>query len=201
MSKTTKRKHVTREVIDEFVLPDNELQVVKVLASSGNNLHQVETADGENFLVSMPTKFRKNVWIKRGDFVLIRPIKEGDKVRAEIEHIVYKPQMRYIQSQGKWPAAFAENVDDCSAGRGSGTPVIPDSLLPPVVDDDSGMLSSDSDYSDDECGNSRLGGADTLVCNPNRIVTSSACDLTSDSEEGEEREGDEEEEAAAGINR
>ena len=36
----------------------------------------------------MPTKFRKNVWIKRGDFVMVQPIDEGDKVKAEIVHIL-----------------------------------------------------------------------------------------------------------------
>ena len=35
-------------------------------ASRGNNLHEVETAEQQKYLVSMPTKFRKNVWIKRG---------------------------------------------------------------------------------------------------------------------------------------
>ena len=36
----------------------------------------------------MPTKFRKNVWIKRGDYVLVQPIEEGDKVKAEIVQIL-----------------------------------------------------------------------------------------------------------------
>ena len=36
------------------------------MSSRGNNLHEVQTAKGEHYLVSMPTKFRKNVWIKRG---------------------------------------------------------------------------------------------------------------------------------------
>lgn len=33
----------------------------------GNNLHLIEIADGERFLVSMPTKFRNWIWIKRGE--------------------------------------------------------------------------------------------------------------------------------------
>ena len=39
---------------------------VQVLCGRGNNLHEVEAADGCQFLASMPTKFRRNVWIKRG---------------------------------------------------------------------------------------------------------------------------------------
>ena len=65
-------------------------------------MHEVETPIGEKYLVSMPTKFRKNVWIKRGDFVLIQPIEEGEKVKGEIINILYGEQIKYIQSQGKW---------------------------------------------------------------------------------------------------
>ena len=46
----------------------------------------------------MPTKFRKNVWIKRGDYVLVQPIEEGDKVRAEIVQILMdKYHVKYIK--------------------------------------------------------------------------------------------------------
>ncbi len=45
-------------------------------------------------LVSMPNKFRKNVWVKRGDFVIIEPIDEGSKVRGEIANVLYKEQVK-----------------------------------------------------------------------------------------------------------
>ena len=57
---------------------------------------------GEVFLVSMPSKFRKNVWIKRGDFVMVESIEEGDRVKAEITHILYKQQIKYIQDEKLW---------------------------------------------------------------------------------------------------
>nr|SVE85905.1 EOG090X0KPP [Daphnia pulicaria] len=106
MSKATKRKHVTKEVLDDYVLPEDNQTIVKILGGKGNNLHEIETSEGEKYLVSMPTKFRKNVWIKRGDFVLIQPIEEGEKVKAEIVAILYAEQIKYIQSQGKWPKEF-----------------------------------------------------------------------------------------------
>ncbi|KAK4003944.1 hypothetical protein OUZ56_005689 [Daphnia magna] len=99
-------KHVTKEVLDGYVLPAENQKIVKVLGGKGNNLHEVETAEGEKYLVSMPTKFRKNVWIKRGDYVLIQPIQEGEKVKAEILAILYGSQIKYIQSQEKWPKEF-----------------------------------------------------------------------------------------------
>jgi len=112
MSSATKRKHVTREVEQDFNLPEAAQIIVKVVAGRGNNLHEVEDHTGDTFLVSMPNKFRKNVWIKRGDFVVVNPIEEGDKVKAEICTILYKEQIKYIKAEKLWPAGFekAEEV-------------------------------------------------------------------------------------------
>lgn len=64
------------------------------MGGRGNNLHEVfdpkEPEVSACYLVSMPTKFRKNVWIKRGDFVLVSPIEEGDKVKGEIIQVFKK---------------------------------------------------------------------------------------------------------------
>lgn len=136
MSKATKRKHVTREVLEDFVAPTGEQTIVKVfcvclcvqclllrylaqvVCGKGNNLHEVETPSGQRMLVSMPTKFRRNVWIKRGsplgsdcfkihisstgDFVIVAPIPEGQKVQAEIEHILYPKQIKDLCDQKLW---------------------------------------------------------------------------------------------------
>nr|CAG4641380.1 EOG090X0KPP [Eulimnadia texana] len=109
MSKATKRKHVIKETLDEFFLPKENQTIVKILGGRGNNLHEVETSSGEKFLASMPTKFRKNVWVKRGDYVIVEPIEEGDKVKAEIAHVLYKEQIKYIESQGQWPKEFKKS--------------------------------------------------------------------------------------------
>ena len=112
MSKSTKRKHVTKEVLDDFELPGDNQKIVRVVGGRGNNLHQVMEADETTtYLVSMPTKFRKNVWIKRGDFCVVEPIEEGDKVKAEITRILYKDQIRYIRKEGQWPFKDAESAD------------------------------------------------------------------------------------------
>lgn len=110
MSQATKRKHVVKEVLGDFVTPTENQQIVKVIGSRGNNLHEIVTADGDNFLVSMPTKFRKNIWIKRGDFVIVDPIEEGEKVKAEISFILYKDHIQYLQKQQLWPDAFTDQA-------------------------------------------------------------------------------------------
>jgi len=108
MSKATKRKHVTREVTEEFRLPVENESVVRVLAGRGNNLHEVKNQHGDTFLVSMPTKFRRNVWIKRGDFVVVSKVEEGDKVKGEITIVLYKDQIKYLKAEGVWPKEFDE---------------------------------------------------------------------------------------------
>ncbi|XP_017275168.1 probable RNA-binding protein EIF1AD [Kryptolebias marmoratus] len=108
MSQATKRKHVVKEVLEDFVTPTENQQIVKISGSRGNNLHEAITAQGETFLVSMPTKFRKNIWIKRGDYVIVDPIEEGEKVKAEISFILYKDHIHLLQEQQLWPEGFTE---------------------------------------------------------------------------------------------
>jgi len=116
MSQSTKRKHVTKEVLDDFELPKDNQKIVKLVAGKGNNLHQVIEADETtSYLVSMPTKFRKNVWIKRGDFCIIENIEEGDKVKGEIVRILYKEQIRSIKSENLWPFKDASESEGKSA--------------------------------------------------------------------------------------
>ncbi|XP_029297961.1 putative RNA-binding protein EIF1AD [Cottoperca gobio] len=108
MSQATKRKHVVMEVFGDFVTPTENQQIVKVTGSRGNNLHEAVTAQGVTFLVSMPPKFRKNLWIKRGDYVIVDPIEEGEKVKAEISFILYKDHIQNLQKQQLWPEGFTE---------------------------------------------------------------------------------------------
>jgi probable RNA-binding protein EIF1AD len=98
MSQSTKRKHVTKELLDDnFELPKENQKIVRIVAGRGNNLHQVIEADEKTtYLVSMPNKFRKNVWVKRGNYCIVEPIEEGDKVKAEIVRILYKVLCTYV---------------------------------------------------------------------------------------------------------
>ncbi|KAL3875023.1 hypothetical protein ACJMK2_037964 [Sinanodonta woodiana] len=129
MSTATKRKRVVKEIFDDFSLPKEGEQIVKVVCSKGNNLHEVMTAEGDLFLASMPTKFRKIFWIKRGDYVVVEPIDEGYKVKAEIVSMLYKDRIKYIKEEGQWPQAFDKKTAISVAH-------ILEDLLPPS--DDSG---------------------------------------------------------------
>lgn len=109
MSRVTRLKHVQRELdSDDFSLPTEDQKIVRIICSKGNNLHEVESSDPaeENFLVSMPMKFRKNVWIKRGDFVVVETINEGDKVKAEIVKILTSEHKKEYTKHHVWPKRF-----------------------------------------------------------------------------------------------
>ncbi|CAK1542741.1 unnamed protein product [Leptosia nina] len=115
MSKVTKRKHVMNEALwDDYELPKDNQNIVKVLRSRGNNLHEVTNPTGDEFLVSMPTKFRKNIWVKRGDYILIEPIREGDKVKAEIVKIMNKDSIKYYKENNIWPKEFDNDKKETS---------------------------------------------------------------------------------------
>ncbi|XP_063700022.1 probable RNA-binding protein EIF1AD [Culicoides brevitarsis] len=111
MSRVNRQKHVLRELdADDFSVPKENQEIVRIVASKGNNLHEVESSNDEksNFLVSMPTKFRRNVWIKRGDFVLVEPIEEGDKVKAEIVRILTPEHIKVFNEEQVWPKKFTK---------------------------------------------------------------------------------------------
>ncbi|XP_060817056.1 probable RNA-binding protein EIF1AD isoform X2 [Bombus pascuorum] len=107
MSKATKRKHVTKE-IQELTIPTETQSIVRIIQSRGNNLHEVADPAGSKYLVSMPVKFRKNIWIKRGDFVLVEPIPEGNKVKAEIVKILTREHIKWYRQIKCWPKEFDE---------------------------------------------------------------------------------------------
>lgn len=85
----TKRKYVFQE-FEDMSLPTDSQTIVRIVQARGHNLHEVVTPSGEQFIVSMPTKFRQNIWVKRGDYIVIEPIKEGKKVKGEIVKILTK---------------------------------------------------------------------------------------------------------------
>ncbi|XP_022090557.1 probable RNA-binding protein EIF1AD [Acanthaster planci] len=201
MSKATKRKHVTREVLDEYTLPEDHQQIVKVTASRGNNLHEVQTATGEQFLVSMPTRFRKNVWIKRGDFVIVDPILEGDKVKAEITTILYPKQIKYIQKEGLWPDQFTSKP---LHGEGEMGQPHNNQDVEVITKDLAGISLGDQAGRSDEEDSSDSDNDEDLFVNTNRpTVTYFYSDSSEEenSEEGDVGEGAGEEEKEEGGER
>lgn len=68
--------------------------------------HEKDSASSCTFLVSMPQRFRKNIWIKRDNFVVIEMISEGHKVKGEIVRVLMPEHVRQFKKDGIWPAKF-----------------------------------------------------------------------------------------------
>lgn len=107
-SVATKRKYVIQE-LDDMSLPTDSQTIVRIVQARGHNLHEVVTPSGEQFIVSMPTKFRQNIWVKRGDYIVIEPIQEGNKVKGEIVKILTKDHIKWYRAQNCWPLEFDED--------------------------------------------------------------------------------------------
>uniref|UniRef100_A0A0N4ZRF8 Probable RNA-binding protein EIF1AD n=1 Tax=Parastrongyloides trichosuri TaxID=131310 RepID=A0A0N4ZRF8_PARTI len=154
MSVASKRRHVIKKIQMELVLPNEDQKIAQVLSSCGNNLLEVEDENSEKYLVSMPSKFRKCIWVKRGQFVIIIPIKEGDRVRAEVEHILDVENILYIREHKKWPVKFEEQAMNMTReakrniknGQQDSHCGIDADMLPPSDSDDE--FNEDSEESD-----------------------------------------------------
>uniref|UniRef100_A0A0K0CUA0 Probable RNA-binding protein EIF1AD n=1 Tax=Angiostrongylus cantonensis TaxID=6313 RepID=A0A0K0CUA0_ANGCA len=176
MSVSTKRRYVTNKVESEYYTPVEGDIIAQVRGARGNNLHEVEDENGEIYVASMPSKFRKTVWIRRGQFVVLRPIEEGDKVKAEIEHVLDEENVLYIRSKDKWPHRFEEQAKmmtrEAKRGVNAEHPMIDDDMLPPSDDSE-----DDEEGTDDVEDNSVSGSVsvnedeDMTRCNSDRVVS------------------------------
>uniref|UniRef100_A0A914CL91 Probable RNA-binding protein EIF1AD n=1 Tax=Acrobeloides nanus TaxID=290746 RepID=A0A914CL91_9BILA len=116
----------------ELVLPTEKDLIAQLGNVRGNHLHEVVDENGENYLASMPTKFRHTVWVKRGQFVILQPIEEGDKVRAEILYVLDAENIKYIHEKGRWPKRFdAEAEKIINRSKPTSSAFIDSDLLPP----------------------------------------------------------------------
>ncbi|CAD6195402.1 unnamed protein product [Caenorhabditis auriculariae] len=149
MSIASKRRFITNKVESEMYTPAEGDVIAKVMQSRGNNLHEVVDEFGEIYVASMPSKFRKAVWIRRGQFVVLRPIDEGDKVKAEIEHVLDEENVLYIWECKKWPERFEADAEQMTRASKRGSAVSKDPANNPTIDDDM-LPPSESDEDEDE---------------------------------------------------
>ncbi len=66
--------------------------IARVRKAEGNNLYSINTPDGkETLLVELPAKFRSQIWIRRGGFVVVNTAAFDDrsnKLGGEIVNII-----------------------------------------------------------------------------------------------------------------
>ncbi|KAJ8912263.1 hypothetical protein NQ315_008854 [Exocentrus adspersus] len=167
MSRSSVRKQVMIEVLqDDQSLPAENQRIVRVLKSRGNNLHEVENPDKSILLASMPRRFRCGVWVKKGDFVLVEPIEEGNKVKAEIVKILSTEQIKYYKMNNVWPEEFSDVVGDKKTDKKDSDDEIFVNPNRPRVSDSGSNESSDSDSSDAEEEDDYDGGDSDSASDP-----------------------------------
>ncbi|KAG8238300.1 hypothetical protein J437_LFUL017786 [Ladona fulva] len=144
----------------------------------------------KRFLASMPRKFRKSVWVRRGDVIIIEWIPEGEKVKAEIVSVIMRKMVRSLRLSGElmWPPEFDHpDFGDVEEPKGESEPGEVDDLPAntnrrpvhiEVASSSSSSSSSSSDSSssededsdsEDEEGNECAG---SVFENPNRRTVS-----------------------------
>ena len=124
------RKGVMEEVMNGLPEPEEGEVVARVRAPRGGNVLEVTCGDGSEGLAILPTRFRKLVWVKRGDYLIVSgatsDIEVGQDgsvgaVRYRVSHILYKDQVRHLKNAGLWPAIF-EETPEAQAAEDTGGP-------------------------------------------------------------------------------
>jgi len=113
------RKGVTDEVLNGNPVPEEGEIVARVIGSRGGNVIEIICGDNTEGLAVMPQKFRKLVWVKRGDFVIVSGAStdievtkgNGGAIRYRVKYILYKDQIRHIKKVGVWPSLFSEGEE------------------------------------------------------------------------------------------
>lgn len=192
------RKHLTDAVINDYPEPNVELGecIARVLGSRGGNILEIEVAQpspkesdktlgsesisptdtrpSQNTvaqLAILPTKFRKLVWVKRGDYVIVfssNEKKEDDmKVRFLVKHILFKDQVKHLKTNTNfWPGCFSNDVETTNNSSS-------------IINQD---VATTNDPSDDEFDPYADTNDDDLFVNTNRVSALTIDDSSSSDE-------------------
>lgn len=147
-------------------------------------------------LAFLPTKFRKLVWIKRNDFVIVQCGEEedtnneqsgqkdagGSGFRYVITHILYKDQVKHIKTKGLWPEdPFFADEDHAAASDEEDNTKKDADVDGKRSDDESDPNHNETSYNDDGIVfDDPLG--DEYMINTNRVAKLTVEDSSSEEE-------------------
>ena len=196
--RTHYRKHLTDSVLNDLPEPSPPHSVIaKIVSTRGSNQFDVRLAnsDGIEELAILPTKFRKLVWLKRNDYVIVdtaaaeaddekgetTPTNDSGGIRYMISHILYHEQIKHLVGKGLWPIHDPEFVVDDRKMN---------DIMQPRADED-GIVFNDA-YAPREEDNAHEIGSDEeamvaddplLFVNTNRLARLAVQDSSSDEED------------------
>ncbi|KAI9017735.1 putative RNA-binding protein EIF1AD-like protein [Gaertneriomyces semiglobifer] len=109
-------RKTTQQVLQSHPVPTNPAQyIAKVIENRGTSHEVVLSRDraGEKVLVSLPTRFRKSIWIKKGNYAIIEiDSQPTTKIVGEIVHVLLPDNVKYLKSENLWPEEFLDAPDD-----------------------------------------------------------------------------------------
>jgi probable RNA-binding protein EIF1AD len=206
--RTHYRKHLTDSILYDFPEPTDNERIAKVVATRGSNQFDVllaateggSTSSEKPQLAILPTKFNKLVWVKRNDFVIVETATDGSEeqtdpqqqptkstsadthasggIRYMISHILYKNQVKHLQSKGFWPIKDKEFATDKIGLRSAEEAVQKDDEDDQEEEHDGGGVEDDGIVYD-------MGLGDDFLVNTNRLATLKVDD-SSDSDSSDE---------------
>uniref|UniRef100_A0A2I3GVK6 Probable RNA-binding protein EIF1AD n=1 Tax=Nomascus leucogenys TaxID=61853 RepID=A0A2I3GVK6_NOMLE len=114
MSQATKRKHVVKEVLGEHIVPSDQQQIVRVKRQPSLGDRTTSYGFGFPYCKQACLPF---LFLPTGDFLIVDPIEEGEKVKAEISFVLCKDHVRSLQKEGFWPEGFSEVAEKHNNNR------------------------------------------------------------------------------------
>ena len=115
--RTGYRKTLQDDVLHGLPVPAPGQCLAYVVRASGSNLFEFSTEGGLLCVALLPTRFRKLVWLKRGDFVILSAPAAGSTstagggvgaVTRVVEAILYADALRHLRGLGRLAEAFEE---------------------------------------------------------------------------------------------
>lgn len=113
------KKHAKQRQLHVMATLENELQsIVRVISVRGGNLVDVEQADGSGMLCEIPSRFSKNIWMKRGDYLIVEAYSDArtpsgqkeSKVKATVVHVLQLDDIKQLKKEKSWPAEFEQQA-------------------------------------------------------------------------------------------
>ena len=100
---------VQQDTLNLFPLPSPPNEMIgKIESNKGGGNFQITYLDidtnPKTALVSMPSKFKNTVWVKKGTYIIFECEPESNsKILGEILHILSPKQIKHIQNNNQWP--------------------------------------------------------------------------------------------------
>lgn len=97
----SRRKHLVHAQQDLTLQPNQ--CVVRVLAPKGGNVFEVAFASAQTTMVSLPSRFNKLLYVKRGGYLIVETSPEATgAVTGFVVAVLYDDDVKALRRQGDW---------------------------------------------------------------------------------------------------